>query len=555
MEILTFLSPIIPLFILITVILFGFIYALDTVYNPLKEAMAQLGGKINYKGEAVFSLQGREICVKYYRGSRHSMPYIRMYVPGNFAGRLHIRYENSMDRFFKSIGLNRELQVSDRTTNSKLYFEGENQEFLKRLFTNPAAKEKVFELVTNSSSITITPSRCQVRMVCASKFTPMEKDLMVMAAKQLVSLAALIPSTTDSHPDQAIFMIKRLCLYMSGSIALVVGIFSLGKGIMFYPIVDYGHLWIMSFACSVVIIVGVGAVVFLFIRGYSTSSKVFIYFLCTFSIGIILCARYGTAVMNGAQDISPVKQFDQVVMRKYMTTHKRSTTYHVDIKPWRSNRSAWSFTVNSNEYNSINPNQTVYRISTRQGAYGWEWITATIRLEDQPLISLDSWPDKNYKGWYPLPVNEPNIDYQEMQYWKAWVMIIEEGITNRMNMHDVMNANYKAGSYSSLFSKYQQLQEDVLYKLSQLEVPERLKPFHAFVMKAGPDQISFYSQYAQIKESNLATSFNDVSENNYLKVSDKALWDAYHDFQALYPSRSQAFNDSIEKRLCWFDII
>ena len=91
--------------------------------------------------------------------------------------------------------------------------------------------------------------------------------------------------------------------------------------------------------------------------------------------------------------------------------------------------------------------------------------------------------------------------------------------------------------------------------MSQLEAPERLKTFHEKVIQAGYDQIDFYKDYAQTKENDSQVDFKDLGSNEHLRASDQKLWAAYYDFQALYPSRKKDFNDAIERRLAWFDII
>ena len=39
------------------------------------------------------------------------------------------------------------------------------------------------------------------------------------------------------------------------------------------------------------------------------------------------------------------------------------------------------------------------------------------------------------------------------------------------------------------------------------------------------------------------------------RTSPGKLWDAFHEFESVYPNRDTATNNAIEQRLCWLDMI
>ena len=172
-----------------------------------------------------------------------------------------------------------------------------------------------------------------------------------------------------------------------------------------------------------------------------------------------------------------------------------------------------------------------------------------------PKISSQYWPSRIFKNWYPLPENISGMDSQELAYWKIWCAIMEIGISNRMNVQEALDADNKTDEYFAVNNKYRQSQEYMIQRLSDLPQPERLKPFHQYVLSAADDQMRFYEEYTKARAGNKNVKFEEFRENADLKAGDQKLWDAYHNFQSLYPSRDKATNDAIERRLAWFDII
>lgn len=525
--------------------------------NSLKPLIIQNQGSININGEGILNVEGREVFVKYTPGSSNRSPEFKMYANGEFGTDLLIRYETSGDKFYKSVGLNREVQVPDREVNDQLYFECDDQDFVNRLFLNSKTKVDVFDLLKNYTDIEITTKRCLLKKYPAPPLSSITQEVLMASAKEVLDLASLIPNKAGEHPEIITFKLRRAIVQVLGTIILVMGIFFWIWANVQFRVVDAMALWICSTNFTIPLALAVSALVFFIIKGFSTSSHVLTYFVITFSIGIILTGRYGAAVYNGIYDKERPSVFNQPVVDKYTTTHKSSTTYHVVVEKWRENMSNWHFTVSSSLYYQIHVHSTKYQIMTKPGRLGYEWVVFERMLSSEEAqavqISPDYWPQKYYNTWYPLPSDVSGVDPMEMAYWKQWCNLIQEGITNRMNMHDALNLPRSKEFYASIQEKYRSLQQSVLQRLSSLDPPERLKAFQDAVVWAGFDQMDFYNDYVQSKMLNPNGPFS--ADNDHLKASDKKLWDAYHLFQSLYPSRTKAFNDAIERRLAWFDII
>lgn len=171
-------------------------------------------------------------------------------------------------------------------------------------------------------------------------------------------------------------------------------------------------------------------------------------------------------------------------------------------------------------------------------------------------IALNNWPGRDYSNWYALSPTERFEQHpDEAAYFREWVLIMNEGITNRMNIQDALDQQMPYDNYRPLFYKFQQLQNNMLNRLSSLPPPQRLREFHRLVVEAGIEQILFYQDYASMRAKQPSFKFNDSLQNDHLKISDQKLHQAYDAFKMLFPSINQQTNDAIEKRLCWFDII
>lgn len=171
-------------------------------------------------------------------------------------------------------------------------------------------------------------------------------------------------------------------------------------------------------------------------------------------------------------------------------------------------------------------------------------------------ISETNWPMSNFDNWYPLPIKESYIDHQdELSYFIAWKNVMEEGISNRYNMINIINSHREKNDYLDLYYIFKNKQDDFLNKLQTMVVPAKLTSFHEKIVQATSYQIIFYEEWAKAKSEDSKIKFEDLVNESHLKACNELLWSAYYEFQRLYPNRDRATNDAIEMRLCQFDVI
>lgn len=165
------------------------------------------------------------------------------------------------------------------------------------------------------------------------------------------------------------------------------------------------------------------------------------------------------------------------------------------------------------------------------------------------------WSQRDFSQWNLLPPKSGNINDEEYAYWQKWCLIMNDGINNRMNVDEGLNRKHRSSYYKALKKKYVARQKMMLEQLSKLIPPERLRLFHEKVISAGFDQIRFYEYLATEKLRDRTRTIKQYHDHPDLKTTDKKLWAAYYEFQSLYPQRTPAENDAIERRLAWFDMI
>jgi hypothetical protein len=113
---------------------------------------------------------------------------------------------------------------------------------------------------------------------------------------------------------------------------------------------------------------------FLLLRGTSRSHYAWRrlgiggFFLTAFgSIGLVI-------LLNGVLDDSPSVEHRQVIVNKYTTRNRNSTTYHVECTSWRRPNQTERFTTSSVLYDSVQPGRSQMVVLTRAGRFGIEWI-------------------------------------------------------------------------------------------------------------------------------------------------------------------------------------
>lgn len=187
--------------------------------------------------------------------------------------------------------------------------------------------------------------------------------------------------------------------------------------------------------------------------------------------------------------------------------------------------------------------------------YGAKSAVSVSNYLDDRRISESYWPKRVMEVYPALSTKESAIDHiEELAYVQQALAILEEGISNRLNMESVLRTRRSAEEYRKLSAVFNRRQSAVLNQLGSLSVPQRLEAIHQHLVAATESQIAFYGDFTTEKIRNPSASLNQMLQHPDLQRTNRELWAAYNAFVALYPGDTPTLN-AIERRLCCFDII
>jgi hypothetical protein len=172
-------------------------------------------------------------------------------------------------------------------------------------------------------------------------------------------------------------------------------------------------------------------------------------------------------------------------------------------------------------------------------------------------VSETYWPERGwvYTHWQ-IDVKGSSIDvHDELMYFTRLVALLDEGITNRINMDGVLRTRRSPAEYTRLYDVYRGKQLDVLARLRQLAVPDTLASIHAHVLLATEEQIRFYGAFVDAKLIDPSVDLGRMLGDAALQTTNRALHTAWDEIRRRYPRLDVETSGAIEAHLCGFDVI
>ena len=172
-------------------------------------------------------------------------------------------------------------------------------------------------------------------------------------------------------------------------------------------------------------------------------------------------------------------------------------------------------------------------------------------------VSDTYWPERGWVYTYwQIDVKTSSIDvHDELTYFTRLVALLDEGITNRLNIDGVLKTRRSPAEYTRLYEVYRTKQLDVLMRMRMLDVPEKLGSIHAHLLLATEAQIRFYQNFLDAKLKDSAVNLSRMLSDAALQTTNRALHTAWDEIRRLYPSLDAETRSAIEAHLCGFDVI
>jgi hypothetical protein len=171
-------------------------------------------------------------------------------------------------------------------------------------------------------------------------------------------------------------------------------------------------------------------------------------------------------------------------------------------------------------------------------------------------VSETYWPSRGWLYKTAIPTKNSSIDvHDELLYFHRLLTLLDDGITNRLNIDGVLQTRRSETEYGALYDVYRGKQLVVLEQLRRKDAPDQLKPIHARVITATEQQIEFYRAFVDAKLKDPSMDLGRMLGDPALRRANQELLTAWAEIRRLYPNLDVETSEAIERHLCGFDII
>ena len=172
-------------------------------------------------------------------------------------------------------------------------------------------------------------------------------------------------------------------------------------------------------------------------------------------------------------------------------------------------------------------------------------------------VSESYWPSRGLVyTWWQIPTKTSSIDvHDELQYFHRLVTLLDDGITNRLNIDGVLKTRRAPAEYAALYEIYRGKQLDVLARMRRIDVPDTLRPIHARMLVATEAQIRFYRSFLDAKLEDPSADLARMLGDPALRSASGELHVVWDEVRRLYPGLDAETGAAIESHLCGFDVI
>jgi len=172
-------------------------------------------------------------------------------------------------------------------------------------------------------------------------------------------------------------------------------------------------------------------------------------------------------------------------------------------------------------------------------------------------VSEGYWPSRGLVyTWWQIPTKASSIDvYDELLYFQRLVTLLDDGITNRLNIDGALKTRRSPAEYAALYEIYRGKQLDVLARMRRIDVPEKLEPIHRRMILATEGQIRFYRTFLDSKLKDPAVDLARMLGDAALQTTNRELHAVWDEVRRLYPRLDFDTSAAIEAHLCGFDVI
>ena len=313
---------------------------------------------------------------EYYAGSRNSPSRFQIAVPCSSDFEFTMKPEKNSHRFFKKIGISREIQTGDEFFDNKVYISTNSDDMMREFLQEEKVRDLILKIFSRDFNQIILNGREIIANISPFKNRGnFQTSVIQNVAEDLKILSNDLPDAPrkpviQTTPD---WKIKRAAAFAVPILTETLGLIMLITGLVKYSPLDkfsiimkgalYGLPFLILFIPFAVNMV----------KGRAKSHIELIIILIISITGFPLLGAGTLVFLNGALDYYPPENHSVLVTRKYTSRSDKSTYYHLVTQSWR-NRSGEDFKVQRAMYNAAVPNESVLDVVTHRGRFGYEWV-------------------------------------------------------------------------------------------------------------------------------------------------------------------------------------
>lgn len=331
---------------------------------------------VNKKGISIRDYKGHSYEYHYFSGAKNSPSFLSISLNTSNLGKFVIRKESKFDVFFKNIGLTKEIQTGDKDFDDKFYITTDNAGFTKNYLNNKAVLQAIKAIYeTGFKHIEVNKNKILAKKSPCSKKDKVEDKTIETIVENLLVIQKNAPETVEWEAGNQAWKLKRIILFAVLGLLFILSMIFLIAGLATYPVLDAGKLFLFSLKYSIILWLVSCWISIKLLKGRASSHIEFLIAAGVFLFSYLLGAFGMTSYLNGKLDNSVPYEYQQLVIDKKIETSKNSKTYYAIVNSWREDRETEKIKVGKSHYDKINSGETLLLISTKPGAFGFEWIT------------------------------------------------------------------------------------------------------------------------------------------------------------------------------------
>ena len=282
-----------------------------------------------------------------------------------------VRPERAMDRFGKSMGLNREVQLGDEAFDKAAYIESSaSDETVRSAFAQPEIRAQVLQLLRlgydlDMSSDGLGASR--LRGYYASFESPELPDVLRTLQEIRAALPSFDPSKAGANPRTRLSRPVFVAF-----VGVVLGVASFALVPFVHPPMDDADS-IKIFGLGVLAWLVVVGALFAAFRGRPAGLQEWVVVSLLLLFAVTPLTALAIFAANSGLDGGPVTTHRVQIMRMYRHDHE------VWFASWRPGRARDKVGVAWPVYRTLNVGDWI-DIDTRPGALGWMWVPTVRRV-------------------------------------------------------------------------------------------------------------------------------------------------------------------------------